>query len=433
MEQLNLFFENVGIPIDLNNLPDNLLKNEGILIIASLIFWVIAKKIAWFIGKIVEESSLLKGLLSKIWMEENLKQVWGFVYNLLFFGISISGIIFTLKFLNIKVELIDSILSQDLPKIWMVFGLVLAALVLASITKAVVKKVIERFKLEEKIWINLHDGLWNIWYFLVIIFFLPKIITNLGENRFLAPISDVINSLGNYSSNIIESILLITIWFIIAKVIEKFTVKIVNSIGSKEEWFKINWSSISKFAGIWVFTIIFLLISIKALDNLKIETADSIINNNIQIAIDFMHSLLNASILIIISYVIGKLLSNLFVDLLTKANFNSVLESIGLKDVDLKLTPSEVVWRIVLIYIMFFAWIKATKMIGIESISWVLDKLLGFGTSLLFGCLLLGWAMYLANYTEKKIKETSTSEILPIVVKIVIIGITGLLLILLYT
>ncbi len=439
IEKFGVFLQskNLDIPIDLENISKELIANEAILLIASIVSWVIAKAFSRWLRDAILRNNFFKNIFSKVWINVSVRSFADFIYSVFFVGITFAWLIVTLKYVNLEIEFLDAFIDNvvyvQLPKFWWIGLVILWAFLFASILKTVLIRVVRRFSLGDKLWINL-DWAWVVWYWWVIVFFIPIFLKRIGNHDLLNPVNTKIDDISVYAPNIVESFIVIIVWFIIARFAQKMVDKFIvaNWVEKISEKLKVRAEFVSKYAWWAVYVIILLVTTFVALNNLKIDTISGTIDKWIQSIIDFTNGVLNASIIVVISFVIWKIISNLITELLTKVNFDSVLEHIGLSKLNLKVSPSRIVWNTVFAYIVLFVFMKAFSIIGIDKVSWMFISIFWFLNKMLFLFLIFALGLYLSNLLDKKIRVLYKSEVLAIVAKIGVMLLTGLLLFLIY-
>lgn len=136
-----------------------------------------------------------------------------------------------------------------------------------------------------------------------------------------------------------------------------------------------------------------------------------------------------AVVLLGIAYAAGKMVSGLVSSLLEGVGFNSVLARLGLgqESPEGKWTPSAVVGSVVLLAILFFATLEASRLLGFEVVATLVSEFIVFAGHILAGLVIFAVGLALANAVSGALTATGTtqSNFLGIAAKVAIIVLAG--------
>lgn len=400
-----------------------------------LLWWIAAKIIASIFRKVMKKATFMQRFFDIAWVKVSPNRVVDIVSLILYYFILFVVLIAFLDILELKsiTAWLQTIQWEYLPGILAsAFSLILAW-VIATIVRIAIKKWFHTTQLDEKISREVSDTndaqsievgttLANAAYWFVFLFFLPSIIEPLGFGELLTPINDVINSIVGYFPNILAAAIIFIIWMFIAKILKKIVSNLLASVWAdsygKKFWMK--WTSVSKLAGTWVYAIVLLPVIVQALDALKIDAISAPAKNMINQIISAIPNLVFAWVIIGISYVVWKLVSEIVTDLLKSLGFNKIFQKIGLK-VETDAKPSKVVGWLVLAFIMLFAFIEAANQLGFEALWVIASSLLVFSANILVWIVVIWLGSYIANKVALVVKASSNSKLLPKLAKVAIL------------
>ena len=411
------------------SLPLDVIIRYSTIIVWVIVAIVIAKIISELVWWLLKKANFLKKAFKKIDVSIDLNLIWNIVSKGLYFIIILAWVVWILEYLNIEIPILNDILDDFIPRIINALWLTIIAWLLASIAKIAIIKWSKVMDLNKKLssWVNVSESIGVIAYWAVIIFFLPQILEELGQNELLKPITNIIDSVTWYIPNIIGASIIFIIWLFIAKIIKQITVSVLNSLNVDEasKKFGLNDFSISNLAGTIAYVLILLPVAIQALDKLKIGVISEPATEMLQQIINMIPLLFTAWIIITISYFIWRFVSRLISELLSWAWFDKVLKLIGLKSVKSTTKPSEIIGHLAFIYIILLAVVEATSTIGFMTIAALVNEFILFATNVLVGIVILGLWLFLANLAEKAIRTASDSKILINIAKTAIIVLTA--------
>ena len=338
MEEVNKYLSGIGLPIDK-------IIDWALIIWALIIALFASKIIAWFIWKGIKKANFMKKSFEKLWVNLDLEKTWNIISKVIYFLL-----IFTIFVIILKLFKVD---STDLPLIWnlqdfvnkWLWAIIIAfvAWFLASLAKVTIIKWLKSSDFEKKVSENiktnwsLAENIWNISYWVIILFFLPKILNNFEQTR--------------------------EIWNQIDVIFKSF--------------------------------------------------------------MNYLPDLFAASLIVVIFFFVWKILSKIISDSLSWLGFDKVLDMIGIKNINSTTKPSSVVWNIAFAYIILFALIEASKRLGFDKISNIVNQIIVFVTNILIWVIVLAIGMYLANLASKAIKSATDSKVLPMVAKVWIVILTS--------
>lgn len=402
----------------------------GLLIL--ILWWIIAKIIATITQNIIWKANFIETTFKKIWVEANIKTISNVISKIIFFIIILFVLVaffeqVWLESVNKPINnFIETVLPWALSAIW----LSITAWLVATISRFLFIKSSQTLNLEEKIdkdtKTNVIKSLSEVIYWFIIIFFLPAILWALWQEELLTPIKNIINNITGAIPTLINASIIFFIWYFIAKILRKITTSSLNSIwadkATEKLWLKDF--SISKLAGTIVYIIVLIPIIIETLNKLEIEAISKPATDMMTIMMNALPNIFAAIVIIIISYFIANFLSKLVKELLSGIWFNKILALIGLENIESKTKPSDIIWKLVFIYILLLATIEASKQLGFENLWTIVNNFITFATQILIWIVIFWIWLYLANLASSAISSASKSKILPKIAKIAIIILT---------
>ena len=123
------------------------------------------------------------------------------------------------------------------------------------------------------------------------------------------------------------------------------------------------------------------------------------------------------------------MVAGIITDLLTGMGFNTLPTRLGIgKELEGgNSSPSEIAGYLALGAIMLFAIFEASSLLGFEALSELMKELTVLGGHILFGLVILGIGLYLANLASKAIQASGTAQasLLAGVARVAILLLTG--------
>lgn len=172
---------------------------------------------------------------------------------------------------------------------------------------------------------------------------------------------------------------------------------------------------LARLLGILVFTLIIIPVSIQALATLNISAISDPATAMLREILSTIPRVLGAALIILIAYVVGRWLALLSEEGVKSIGFDDIISSIanaepvraGRDQMDLtpgvdtitfsKFPPSRMIGMAVLIGIVLFASVEASRLLGFGAMAVMLSEVLGLATRVLFGAVIIALGILLAN------------------------------------
>lgn len=194
---------------------------------------------------------------------------------------------------------------------------------------------------------------------------------------------------------------------------------------------------LARLLGILMFTLIIIPVSIQALATLDIQAISDPATSMLNEIFNTIPRVLGAGVTIFIAYLIGRWIAlltetglhsigfdDIFHSLISaeaiKAGMDSMDPTPGVDTIDLKqATPSRLIGVVVLLGIVLFASIEATRLLGFAAMSDMLSQVLAMATRILFGGVIIALGVLLANILAVATSrgEKSESQIISVFVR----------------
>ncbi|MCU4350783.1 mechanosensitive ion channel [Acinetobacter ursingii] len=306
-------------------------------------------------------------------------------------------------------------------------GWILARLVRAGLSKALSKTQLDE-KLSTEVGVRpLSENIADIIYWLILLLFLPIVLSILGLSGLLLPVQAMVAEVVGYLPNIFIAGVIVFVGYILAKIVRGITEGLVNSVGLQAQAEKIGLfknSNIANVLGSLVFALIFITALIIAFEALGIESISqpaTAMLNEIMFAIP---NIIAAGLILIIAYVVSRFVAKLVEDILAGTGVDDVPAKFDLQRFLGSTKISHVVGVLIVFFTMLFAVAEAANRLGFDQISHLVAIFIAFGANILLGALILVVGFWLANIVANVVQrgEYNTSRWLGNLVRILIMG-----------
>ncbi len=405
-------------------------------LIYALIFFV-----AWLFAISIFSSWFRKTLFKTLNLNRLFKDnvYSGFSFNIehiiskiLFFGLLLVGIKVAAQIANIEA------LDQSLDSVFGFMGVGLAiafraivplviALVLATLVRKGIFFLGKKFNLDQAMsrqmgeegtgGVALTRPLGDIAYGLVFLILLPGILAGLGLHDVQAPFTRMLEQFGSYLPNIFGAGIIFVVGWFIAKIVRDIVTSVLQSLGTQNLVNNlgigkyIGTVSIPKLVGTIVYSFILILILLQGLRKLGLEQITQPLETFLNEFYSILPNLVFAVFIIGIAYYIGKILCQIISQLLHELGFDNIFSKLGLSSVKYgSYGPSKVVGKVVFYGLVLMATQEALMQLGLLSFADILDEMVIFATQVLFGVVIFGLGLYIANIVSDLIKSSTVEN-----------------------
>lgn len=332
--------------------------------------------------------------------------------------------------------------------------LLILALVLASVVKALVFNALKKTSLDERLSPKtasdafkdelaetsppapaMSKNISETTYWLILFLFLPAILGALNLEGILGPIQGMIDKTLAFLPNLIAAAAIAVVGWFIAKLVQQIATNLLAAAGVDNLSEKVglagalSGNKLSRIIGIVVNALVFIPCLIASLNVLAIDAVSQPASNMLNMILSAIPNIFAAGLIIGISFVIGKLAAGLTSNLLSSVGFNEFMVKIGLKAkvAEGERTPSIVAGNLVLLAIVLFSAIEASGMMGFEILGNLISQFMVFAGQVVFGLAILALGLYLAGACAKIIQDSNLvqRDILATSAKIGILILTG--------
>jgi hypothetical protein len=415
-------------------------------LIILIIGWVVALVLSAIVRGVLQRTTLDNKLASWISGKEEgeTQDVERAVGKVVFWLIMILVLVafFQALGLTLVVDPLNQLLNQVLQFLPQLVGaglLLIIAWIIASFLRLIVTRVLGAAKLDERVGgqagikdekqIPLTKTIGDVVYWLIFLLFLPAVLGALELEGLLKPVQGMLNEFLGFLPNLLAAGLIGAIGWFVARIVRQIVTSLLAAAGGDRLSERIGIAPLSKMAGLIVYTLILIPVLIAALNALELDAITQPASSMLSLILSALPAIFAASLVVIISYMVGKVVAGLITDLLTGTGFNSILSLLGInKELEKgRRTPSEVVGYMTLVAIMLFAIFEASSLLGFETLSQLMRELTVLGGRILLGVIILGVGLYLANLATKTIKASGTvqADLLSGIARIAIILLTG--------
>ena len=445
----------------------------------SLLGAIVTLFVGWIVAFVV--SSVVRNLLKRTDLDNRLgRMATGnansnlntekLVGDIVFWLIFLFAVLGFLNALNLTVvaQPLNNVLNQILafvPKLASAAALAAVAWLVATAVKAIVVRtagtIVPAMSRRMAVGENQvlpSETLGNALYWFVFLFFLPLILDVLDLRGPLAPVQNLLNDILSALPNIFKAGLIGLVGWFVARIVRELVTNLLAAAGTERLASRIGLNraapgqSLSGLLGTVVYLMVLIPTAVAALDALQIPAISGPATSMLQRVLDIIPQILTAAAILVVAYVVSQFIGELVTNLLNGLGFNNIFRALGLNSLHdstvstptpppgipttrseivpstpRKQTPSEVAGLVTRIGVMLVAAVAATGVLGIDSLTQLVNGLLLISGQVLSGVVVFAIGLYLANLAQRVVSSSGThqSQVLGQVARLAIIVFVG--------
>lgn len=399
-----------------------------------LVGWIIAFIIAAGIKKILTKLGTNQKLSNATGHRSNIENI---VSRVIFWVVMVIAVIGALNVLNLSS--ISSPFSNMIQQFLLFIPQLIAAVavgfvgwIVANLVKVGLKNLLDRTQLDEKlsaeVGVNpISHNIADIVYWLILLLFLPIVLSILGLQGLLIPVQNMVNEAVSYLPNIFIAGVIVFVGYILAKIVRGIVEGLSNSLNLQAQAEKIGLfknSNLAKLLGSFVFAIVMITSLIVAFEALGIQAISQPATAMLAEIMYAIPHIIAAGLILIVAYVVSRFVGRLVAEVVAGTGVDEVPAKLDVQRFLGNTKISSVVGYLIVFFTMLFAVSEAANRLGFEQISGLISMFIQFGADILLGAVILVIGFWLANLVANVVQrgEYNSSRWLGNLVRILIMG-----------
>ncbi len=275
-------------------------------------------------------------------------------------------------------------------------------------------------------------------YWVVLLLFMMMVLETLQLDGLLEPLQAMTTKVFAFLPNLLSAAVILVVGWFVATIVRRILTSVLAAVGvdrlaDRTGISNVGKGNISGLLGTVGFLLILLPVISASLDALAIEAVSRPVSGLLATFFEAIPNLLYAAVIVGVAVVVGRLVAGLVTDLLARIGFDNVLQRLGLSSADASeieesKRPSAVVGKLVLLTVLLFAGVEALDKLGLEQVSEIVHSFVELAGSWVFGLLIFGLGLWLANLVAGIIRDrgTPSSGLLAIAARVGITVLAGI-------
>ena len=399
-----------------------------------LIGWIVALILAAAVKKVLQKLGTNQKLSSTTGHRFNVESI---LSRVIFWLVMIVAVVGALNVLNLTS--VSGPFSNMLQQFLLFIPQLLAAIVVgfigwivANLVKVGLQKLLDRTQLDEKLSADvgvspISQNISDIVYWLILLLFLPIVLSILGLNGLLFPIQNMLNDVVSFLPNIFIAGVIVFVGYILAKIVRGIVEGLIRSLNLQQQAQKIGLfksSNLPQVLGSFIFAIIIITSLIIAFEALGIDAISQPATAMLYEIMNAIPHIIAAGLILILAYVVSRFVANLVVEVVAGTGVDEIPAKLDVQRFLGTTKVSCIVGYLIVFFTMLFAVSEAANRLGFEQVSGLISMFIHFGANILLGAVIFMVGFWLANLVANVIGrgEYNSSRWLANLVRILIMG-----------
>ncbi len=409
-------------------------------VVILILGWIIALVIAAGVKKLLQKMNTnhkLSNAAGHTTTTGTSPNYEGLFSRIVFWFILIIAIIAALNVLNINSVSgpFSNMISQVLvfiPNLIAAIAVGFIGWLVARLVRTGLTKVLARTQLDEKLSNDvgvspISKNIADIIYWLILLLFLPIVLSILGLDGLLVPVQNLVNKAALYIPNIFMAAIILFAGYILAKIVRGIVEGLVNSLDLQTQVQKVGLfknSNLPGFLGSFVFAIIMITALIVAFEALGIQSISQPATAMLYEIMNAIPHIIAAGLILILAYIVSRFVGRLVAELIAGTGADELPAKVGVQRFMGNAKVSSIVGYLIVFFTMLFALSEAANRLGFEQVSALIAMFIYFGANILLGAVILVVGFWLANIVANVVErgEYNSSRWLGCLVRVLIMG-----------
>lgn len=312
-------------------------------------------------------------------------------------------------------SLVDQIFAY-LPKLAAGGILLLVAWVIATVLRTLVKKALSATSLDDRLsgeagMRPVSENLGNVLYWLVILLFLPAVISAFGMAGLLEPVEGMVEGFLAMLPNILAAAAIALVGWFVARILRDLVTNLLSAAGADrlgERAGLRGTTTLSGLVGLIVYIFVFVPALVAALNALKIEAISAPATEMLGTFMGALPNLFGAALILAVAWFVSSFIANLVSNLLGGMGFDQLPEKLGLGEAfRAQTTPSQLVGKLVVFFVMLFAVVESANRLDFGQVSDLVGTMIAFGGQVLLGVAIIAVGVWISNLAHGAMTRVS--------------------------
>lgn len=292
--------------------------------------------------------------------------------------------------------------------------LTLIAWLIALVLRSVAGRALRAARFDEKLSASAgmkpaSSYLCDLLFWLVILLFLPAILSAFALSGLLAPVQAMIDRLLAIVPNLFAALVIGCVGWVVARVLRGLVTNLLVAAGADRIPKEVGSPTavrLSKLAGTLVYLFVFVPTLIAALDALRIDAISRPATDMLSQFFGAVPDIISAVVILLVTFYVARFVASLIRSVLVTAGADGLPGILGVGGVFTgMLLPSALAARLIVFFSMLFAVVEAANRLGFTQVRDIVTLFIEFGGHVLVGAVILVIGYWLADLARRVIQQ----------------------------
>ncbi|WP_445115146.1 mechanosensitive ion channel [Acinetobacter sp. WZC-1] len=408
-------------------------------VVILLVGWIIALIIAATIKKLLQKVNINSKLSNAAGhtVAEASPNYESIISRFIFWFILVLAVIAALNVLNINS--VSGPFSDMIGQFLIFVPSIIAAVVvgflgwiIARLVRVGLVRLLASTQLDEKLSSEvgvspISQNVADIVYWLILLLFLPIVLSILGLEGLLLPVQNMMNEAISFIPNLFIAGVIVFVGYILAKIVRGIVEGLANSLNLQAQAEKIGLfksSNLARLLGSFIFAVVIITALIIAFEALGIQAISQPATAMLAEIMNAIPNIIAAGLILIVAYVVSRFVGQLVSEVIAGTGVDEVPAKLDLQRFLGETRISGVIGYLIVFFTMLFAVSEAANRLGFQQVSDLISMFIHFGGNILLGAVILVIGFWLANVVANVVQrgEYNSSRWLGNLVRVLIMG-----------
>jgi hypothetical protein len=310
---------------------------------------------------------------------------------------------------------LQAVVSQVLdylPRLGAGGALLLVAWVVAAVARRLLVRGLEASGLDERLSAEagmkpISQSLGNVVYWLVILLVLPAVLGALQVQGILAPAQAMVGEILATLPNVLAATIIGLVGWGLAVIVRNLVTNLLAGAGADRVGENAGLGGtmpLSRLVGLVLYVLVLVPALIAALNALQIAAITAPATEMLNGVMQAIPNVFAAAVILVTAYLVSRLVANLVSEVLGGAGFDRLPAKIGISEaLRGDTTPSELVGRVIVFFVMLFATVEAANRLGFVRMADLVSTFIQFGSAVLLGSVMIAVGFWLSTLAHEAI------------------------------
>lgn len=299
-----------------------------------------------------------------------------------------------------------------LPRLGAGAALLCIAWIVATIARNLLTRGLKASGLDERLAAEagmrpVSQSLGDVVYWLIILLLLPAVLGALQLQGMLGPVQAMVNEILGILPNVLAATVIGLVGWGLAVIVRNLVTNLLAGTGADRAGQNAGLRGtmpLSRLVGLVLYVFVLVPALIAALNALKIDAITAPATEMLNAVMRAIPNVFAAAVILLLAYLVSRLVANLLSEVLGGMGFNRLPARLGIAEAFRgHTTPSELVGRVIVFFVMLFATVEAANRLGFTRMADLVSTFIQFGSAVLLGSVIIAVGFWLSNLAHAAI------------------------------